>query len=505
MNKKFSLTLICLSFVLLFLSAGPALAQAPGTITTIDNSPYAIDAMQVNRQGLPIIAYKGASLVFCHNVTCTDRSSKTFQDPTGAGHGLVIQAMQLKGGQLPVIVYELYPQPGLIVCYDPYCNFHTNTILDFQANGYELYRATVTLAPSGLPIIAFYDIRQHKIVLAWCSDAQCQGPLTFRAVAQPKAHPFDLELVLNPSGLPQLVYHDSDGQGYIYLLTCDDPHCINRTTSQIDKASQLGFNTELRLNQQGLPVISYIVRLKEGTQGVDSAVGVVMCADTRCQTKHRVYLNADKPKGFDLSLALSPDDRPIISYDTGHLTQDLMLTACLDPLCNQATTTLIDAQDEAGDSNFLGLDAQGLPLIAYREDLNQELKLYTPTLSQGRVELDHPTGRPGSRFSLTGTTLTPTSSATVSINGVTLGQPLQTNGQGLGTLTLDTSQADPGFYSLEIRLDNGFGGQFMKRVVLQLDPQAPLRAGPPSGTISIIPAGIARTPQHLYLPYLSRR
>ena len=84
---------------------------------------------------------------------------------------------------------------------------------------------------------------------------------------------------------------------------------------------------------------------------------------------------------------------------------------------------------EAGGGNIIALDENGLPFIVYHEDLNRELKLFSPTLGQAQITLDHHTGQPGSVFSLSGSDLPPNSAGTIFINDTprvpnNLGDPL---------------------------------------------------------------------------------
>ncbi|MCB0212109.1 MAG: hypothetical protein KDJ52_22390 [Anaerolineae bacterium] len=501
--KRFCLKIIIASFILLGVSTLSAFAQQPGTITVIDSNPYALHGMLVTDQNLPIIAYDGSKVAFCKNVTCTNKKKMDFYNPNSI-YGVLIEAMVLKGGNLPVILYSDYPNSGIIICHDPLCNNFSNTRLDLHDKGYEIYKADVTLTPGGWPVIVFYEIDHHKLFLARCNDALCKTPLTYRAVASPTTHTFDVEVVLSKTGNPITLFQESSGQDFVQLVTCEDPNCTTRVQTKIQQVDVMPYQVEMQLNSQGLPVLSYIVAYDQSTTpDTRDALRVVICENIYCTQKTGVYINAGKDKGLELSMALGPGDRPMISYDTGYTKQDIMLMACLDAPCSQTTTTLIDDYDET-DDNVLGLDNNGLPIVAYQENLNNEVKLYTSNVAQGNVMLDYNTARPGSILTLTGTKLPTNSSAIVSINGVGLGQALTTNNQGTGVVHLDTSQADPGFYTLKIQMDNGFGGQLVRQTTLHIDPKAPLHISTNTGSLITIPAGIARPPQFVYVPYISR-
>lgn len=102
-------------------------------------------------------------------------------------------------------------------------------------------------------------------------------------------------------------------------------------------------------------------------------------------------------------------------------------------------------------------------------------------------------GQPGSFFAVTAVNLTPNVTAVISVNGVLLSPDLTTDAGGNLAFQLDTTDADPGSYTLTLDADDRFN------LVFTLSSNAPLRAQTGSGPVYQLPSGITLTPS-AYIP-----
>lgn len=120
---------------------------------------------------------------------------------------------------------------------------------------------------------------------------------------------------------------------------------------------------------------------------------------------------------------------------------------------------------------IVGLPAQGFNWERYAQ------------VYMAMVEINHPSGSPGSFFTLTGTNFAPNSTVNIYVNDIFVGID-QSDSQGNLTFILDTTGADPGYYQVRVAGTRSATTQF------RLDPDEP--QWPQEGTDKVIavPAGV---------------
>jgi photosystem II stability/assembly factor-like uncharacterized protein len=114
--------------------------------------------------------------------------------------------------------------------------------------------------------------------------------------------------------------------------------------------------------------------------------------------------------------------------------------------------------------------------------------------SPPQLHINYPTGAPGSYFTVTGEYFPAESTANVIINNHSLGT-IQSDISGGFTFLLDTSQADPGAYTVNVSVNPSASISF------EIASDAPIRPQDGDGTIFLIPTGIALD-SRIYLPML---
>jgi alpha-tubulin suppressor-like RCC1 family protein len=130
--------------------------------------------------------------------------------------------------------------------------------------------------------------------------------------------------------------------------------------------------------------------------------------------------------------------------------------------------------------------------------LGTEANRLTPTdvaTSAGEyLRLSYPYGRPGSYFTVTGWNLPASSLITLSLNGTVLAPAIQVNPTGSFIFFLDTTGADPGFYSLRVQSLPHAVANFV------LEDDNPLRPLEGGGLTLTIPSGLGKPVYYRYLP-----
>ncbi len=121
---------------------------------------------------------------------------------------------------------------------------------------------------------------------------------------------------------------------------------------------------------------------------------------------------------------------------------------------------------------FVGLPVQGFNWERYAQVYNT-----------AELEINHPSGSPGSFFTVEGKDFAPNSTVNIYINEIFMGID-QTDSDGELTFILDTTGADPGIY--KVRVASTRVGTTMFR----LDPDEPQWPQEDSGKVITIPAGI---------------
>jgi hypothetical protein len=78
--------------------------------------------------------------------------------------------------------------------------------------------------------------------------------------------------------------------------------------------------------------------------------------------------------GSNPAVALGADGLPIIAYHD-HTNSDLKVAHCEDPQCGRAGISTVDHQGSVGWHIAVAIRPDGLPLIAYYDETNGDLKL----------------------------------------------------------------------------------------------------------------------------------
>ena len=112
------------------------------------------------------------------------------------------------------------------------------------------------------------------------------------------------------------------------------------------------------------------------------------------------------------------------------------------------------------------------------------------------LTINYPTGSPDSFFTLTGANFPGNNTATILVNGFTLGS-VPTDSSGGFVFLLNTDQADEGHYIVTATVNPSASAMFV------LDSDEPIRPQEGSGTIFNVPSGIAYT-RTVYLPLVRR-
>lgn len=184
---------------------------------------------------------------------------------------------------------------------------------------------------------------------------------------------------IDADGNPVVSYRDISNN-YLKLLRCGNPTCTagNTIATPDTSGTVSGSPTSLELDADGIPIVSYF-DINNGD------LKLLHCGNPACTAGNTIATReALANAGIGSSLALDADGNPIVSY-RDITNGDLRVLHCSDPACLGGNTITSPAMMNYGMTS-MALDAAGNPVVSYT--LNGELQVLhcgDPTCSLNNV------------------------------------------------------------------------------------------------------------------------
>jgi hypothetical protein len=187
-----------------------------------------------------------------------------------------------------------------------------------------------------------------------------------------------LSITIGSDGLPIISYFDSNyafsPERGLKVLKCRTVDCSATNTNIItvvDSRDQSGYHTSITIGSDGLPIVAYY----NGGNNTVSGLWFVKCNDLSCNstnTNISTRVDSNDGAGFGASITIGTNGNPIIAY-RNNSNDNLIFLKCNNIYCNSYSTITIDGSTDDNTSINLGTD--GLPIIAYNTRLSGTKKL----------------------------------------------------------------------------------------------------------------------------------
>jgi hypothetical protein len=345
-------------------------APANSTLTTLDDTGDVGEhtSVTIGTDGLPLISYYDATngalkVAHCDDTACTSAEVHTldvyWSQDTGQNTSMTIGA-----DGLPLISYSANGELWVAHCSNIVCS-HT----DIHAPGYGVDNSTsVTVGADGLPVISY---SYAGLWVAHCTDVACSS--VTREVPDMDWCDGTTAMTIGVDGLPLVVY---SCLGELRVAHCNDTACAQARTTELSNNGQY---QSVTIGADGLPLISYYENVRDPLEVF--RLVVAHCSEITCGLPDAwtILETSDVDHvGMYTSVTIGADNLPLISYyhensssGSGHL----KVAHCTDTTCSSAVLATVDnSAPEVGRFTAVTIGADGLPLIAYYDFSNQDLK-----------------------------------------------------------------------------------------------------------------------------------
>jgi hypothetical protein len=276
---------------------------------------------------------------------------------------------------LGLISYYDYTNGDLMVahCNDVACTGVTVSTVD-DGGGDDVGRHTsVTIGSDGLGLISYYDYTNENLKVAHCNDVACTSAMV-STLDDGGGGGNDVgqytSVTIGSDGLGLISYYD-DTNGGLKVAHCDNVACTGSTGGTLDNGggNDVGSFTSVTIGADGLGLIGYF----DATNG---ALKVAHCDYVTCWMA--TLTTVDSSIGYSgsyTSVTIGADGLGLISYYG--LTIGLKVAHCNNAACTSSAVRTLDTggSDEVGISTSVTIGADGLGLISYYDQTNENLKV----------------------------------------------------------------------------------------------------------------------------------
>jgi hypothetical protein len=322
---------------------GNASCNGPNSIVTLASTGSSLifqvySAIAVPADGRPVITYHdttNSALMFirCADAACSGVNTPVTLDNSGYSSGSTSAIAISSADGFPVISYNAQAvdafSPTLLrvyKCSNADCTAGVSTDVDAPVGIGVGLQSSVAVPSDGLPVISYYEAFDRNLRVAKCSTASCAGSATVTLFDVAEDSGGATSIAIGADGLPVVAYTGGTNLApTIKVLKCAVAACTSGTVTLVDGSAVVS-SPSMRVPADGLPVMSY-------RDLTNSRLKVVKCGNASCSTSNTFTVIDGGPNvGSYHSLAVSPDGIPVIAY-LEEVVDDLKVYKCANAFC----------------------------------------------------------------------------------------------------------------------------------------------------------------------------
>jgi predicted regulator of Ras-like GTPase activity (Roadblock/LC7/MglB family) len=295
-------------------------------------------AIAVPADGRPVITYHdttNTALMFirCADAACSGVNTPVTLDNSGYSSGSTSAIAISSADGFPVISYNAQAvdafSPTLLrvyKCSNADCTAGVSTDVDAPVGIGVGLQSSVAVPGDGLPVISYFEASDKNLRVAKCSTASCAGSATVTLFDVAEDSGGATSIAIGADGLPVVAYTGGTNLApTIKVLKCAVAACTSGTVTLVDGTANVA-SPSMRVPADGLPVMSY-------RDLTNSRLKVVKCGNASCSTSNTFTVIDGGPNvGTYHSLAVSPDGIPVIAYFE-EVVDDLKVYKCANAFC----------------------------------------------------------------------------------------------------------------------------------------------------------------------------
>ncbi len=320
-----------------------------------------------------------------------------------------------------------------LACANVSCTTGTIQILESNLmvfTGFNLFerQTSIVVRSNGMPIVAYYDPSTLDLKIYDCSSNNCSTG-TVRILDSIGDVGQYASIAIRSNDLPIISYYDATSVGNLKLYDCSTTTCSSGNIRQLttDADNNAGQYTSIAIGVNDLARISFyhadlnrldvyncantsctsggylgLTDALQGNQGKYSSIQfhpngnsffisffddrsnnaeidrmkVIFCNNLSCDNKVESLTDeASHPTGQYTSMAMRPNGLPIISY-YDQADQDLKVYDCTNNVCSSGIVRTLDDLGAQGLFTSIAIGNDGLPIISYYDFQVGHLKVY---------------------------------------------------------------------------------------------------------------------------------
>jgi hypothetical protein len=242
---------------------GNAACSSGNTLTAVDTtgSVGQYTSIAISTDGFPVISYwdqttDDLNVAKCGNASCSASNTLTSVDTAGTIGQHTSITLGVDG--FPVVSYWNSGSSDLKVakCGNALCSAG-NTITSVDTASAVGQYTSITIAEDGLPVISYWDTTGNDLKIARCGNNACSAGNTLTAVDTTGAVGAYTSITIGPTGYPIVAYEDSTN-GDLKIVRCGSLTCAtNNRLTIVDSTGATGQYTSITMGPDGFPLIAY--------------------------------------------------------------------------------------------------------------------------------------------------------------------------------------------------------------------------------------------------------